>query len=346
MKYVQEVEAPRLRDLFGWARQSSPWHEATQKSVLEGIQLVGSGKGAISLVLRYLSDKKILQNRLDEIMVGDWIGYGVYNQMQPYAFPAKRASEKTKAIFVYHQYGFPQNMDAILEFARSKNLLVIEDCAYALFSSYKGKRLGSFGDFSIYSFSKWLFCFALGGVASTFKDFQSYAKEAISHTPFGLTFAKDAAKFLYERSRSSDFQWFKVYANLLSDASYAFYGRALRPSNAAVRLLEAKLGNEIDARRKRYQHFLGEVGASGIVNHLEKEGIVPYVIPILCPESKNKEIVDALRSMGIMTGVYNFDINRNMLSPKFVPCILIPCHEGISDELFRSIISLILEKLR
>lgn len=345
MKYVQEVEAPRLRDIFGWAKRKTPAHEAIKNDVLNGIQFVGSGKGAISLVLRYLSEKKMLGNRLDEIMVADWLGYGVYNQMQPYAFLTKKISERTKAIFVYHQYGFPQNMDAILEFARAKNLLVIEDCAHALFSRYKRKRLGTFGDFSIYSFSKWLFCFALGGVKSKFGDFHDFAKEAISHTPFGLTFVKDGAKFLYEKSRFSNSRRFQMYANLLSDASYAFYGKALRASDEAVRLLERKLGSEIDTRQKRYQYFLEKTSAFDITSHLEREGIAPYVIPIRCKEAKNKEIVDALGKRGVMTGVYNFDVNRNMLSPQFAPCILIPCHGGISDELFDEIISLILKKL-
>ena len=102
-----------------------------------------------------LIDKKIIKNKLDEILVPDWIGYWVYNQMQPFAFPAKRFSERTKVLFVYHQYGFPQQMDKILEFANHKKLIVVEDCAHALDSYYQGKPLGSMGDFTIYSFSKW-----------------------------------------------------------------------------------------------------------------------------------------------------------------------------------------------
>lgn len=345
MKYIQEVEAPRLKDIFGWAKPKTKAPAALKNDILQGIQLVGSGKGAISLVLRYLTEKKILANRLDEIMVADWIAYGVYNQMQPYAFLAKKVSERTKALFVYHQYGFPQNMDAILEFARAKNLLVIEDCAHAAFSSYKGKRLGTFGDFSVYSFSKWLFCFALGGVTSKREDFHAFAKKAISHTPFGTTFIKDSVKFLYERSRFSNSKLLQMYANFLCDASYAFYGKALKPGNAAVRLLEAKIGNEVDLRQKRYQYFLERTDASGITDHLEREGVAPYVIPIRCKEAKNKEIVDALARRGIMTGIYNFDVNKNMLAPQFTHCVLIPCHSGISNEVFDEIISLILKKL-
>ncbi|OHA68526.1 MAG: hypothetical protein A3A27_01760 [Candidatus Wildermuthbacteria bacterium RIFCSPLOWO2_01_FULL_47_18] len=344
MKYIQEVEAPGLRDLFGWAKNSEA-QKALGKDVLDKIQFVGSGKGAISLVLRYLFEKKVLLNRLDEIMVADWMGYGVYNQMQPHAFLAKRASERTKAIFVYHQYGFPQNMEAIMKFAKAKKLVVIEDCAHALFSSYKGKRLGTFGDFAIYSFSKWVFCFALGGMTSRFKDFHAFAQKAISSTPLGATFLKDATKFLYERSRFSGSRRFYMYANLLSDASYAFYKEALLPSTRAVRLLESKIGNEINVRAKRYQYFLEKTNGLALSHSFEREGIVPYMIPVHCPEKKNNEIVDALKKIGIMTGVYNFDMNRNMLSPKFVPCVLLPCHGGISEELFSHALSLILKKL-
>ncbi len=345
MRYIQEVEAPGLRDLFGWAKKPTAAQKTLGKDVLDKIQFVGSGKGAISLVLRYLSEKKVLVNRLDEIMVADWMGYGVYNQMQPHAFLAKKGSERTKAIFVYHQYGFPQNMEAIMKFAKTQKLVVIEDCAHALFSAYKGKRLGTFGDFAVYSFSKWVFCFALGGVTSKFKDFHAFAQKTISRTPFLVTFLKDAAKFLYERSRFSSSRRFHMYANLLSDASYAFYKEALLPSRRALRLLESKIGSEIDVRAKRYQYFLEKTNGLALSHSFEREGIVPYIIPVHCPEKKNKEIVDALSKIGVETGVYNFDMNRNMLSPRFVPCVLLPCHSGIPEELFKNALDLILKKL-
>jgi len=59
---------------------------------------------------------------------------------------------KTKAIIPVHIYGQPCNMDVILEIARRNGLRIIEDCAQAHGAKYKGKRVGSMGDVSCFSF--------------------------------------------------------------------------------------------------------------------------------------------------------------------------------------------------
>ncbi len=61
-------------------------------------------------------------------------------------------TERTKAIVPVHYAGVPCEMDPILEIAHENNLLVIEDAAQALFSEYKGKRLGGIGQFGCISF--------------------------------------------------------------------------------------------------------------------------------------------------------------------------------------------------
>ena len=59
---------------------------------------------------------------------------------------------KTKAIIVVHLYGYVADMNPILQLAKSKNLILIEDAAQAIGSLYNGKRAGSFADFGIFSF--------------------------------------------------------------------------------------------------------------------------------------------------------------------------------------------------
>ncbi len=59
---------------------------------------------------------------------------------------------KTRAIIAVHLYGHPCDMDHIMELAQSYNLVVIEDCAQAHGSEYKGRRVGSIGHFGIFSF--------------------------------------------------------------------------------------------------------------------------------------------------------------------------------------------------
>lgn len=61
-------------------------------------------------------------------------------------------TKKTKAIVPVHYAGVSCEMDTIMDIARRHNLLVIEDAAQGVLSSYKGKALGTIGDFGCYSF--------------------------------------------------------------------------------------------------------------------------------------------------------------------------------------------------
>ncbi len=61
-------------------------------------------------------------------------------------------TKKTKAIMPVHLYGHPCCMDEIMHIAKKHHLFVIEDAAEAHGAEYKGKKVGSFGDVSIFSF--------------------------------------------------------------------------------------------------------------------------------------------------------------------------------------------------
>lgn len=61
-------------------------------------------------------------------------------------------TEHTKAICVVHYAGVSCEMDTIMDIAKRYNLLVIEDAAQGVMSTYKGKALGTIGDFGCYSF--------------------------------------------------------------------------------------------------------------------------------------------------------------------------------------------------
>ena len=61
-------------------------------------------------------------------------------------------TSKTRAIIPVHLFGLPADMDPIVELARSKDLLIIEDAAQAIGSSYKACFTGTIGDFGCFSF--------------------------------------------------------------------------------------------------------------------------------------------------------------------------------------------------
>ncbi|MEG4351799.1 DegT/DnrJ/EryC1/StrS family aminotransferase [Microcoleus sp. LAD1_D3] len=63
-----------------------------------------------------------------------------------------KITSKTKAILPVHFAGRPCDMDALCDIARRHNLKLIEDCAHAIETEYKGRKAGTFGDFGCFSF--------------------------------------------------------------------------------------------------------------------------------------------------------------------------------------------------
>ncbi|WP_447942238.1 DegT/DnrJ/EryC1/StrS family aminotransferase, partial [Shigella sonnei] len=64
----------------------------------------------------------------------------------------KRITDKTKAIMVVHLYGLSCDMDAIVKLCQERGIYLIEDCAEAFGSRYKGQHVGTFGDVATFSF--------------------------------------------------------------------------------------------------------------------------------------------------------------------------------------------------
>ena len=64
----------------------------------------------------------------------------------------EKITDKTKAIMPVHLYGQACDMDAVMAIAKKHGLFVVEDCAQAHGATYKGKRVGTFGDAAGFSF--------------------------------------------------------------------------------------------------------------------------------------------------------------------------------------------------
>ncbi|MBI3990901.1 MAG: DegT/DnrJ/EryC1/StrS family aminotransferase [Candidatus Omnitrophica bacterium] len=65
---------------------------------------------------------------------------------------ARKITKKTKVIIPVHLGGYPVDMDPIIKLARKHKITVIEDAAHAFGASYKGRMIGSMGDFGSFSF--------------------------------------------------------------------------------------------------------------------------------------------------------------------------------------------------
>jgi dTDP-4-amino-4,6-dideoxygalactose transaminase/GNAT superfamily N-acetyltransferase len=68
----------------------------------------------------------------------------------------KTVDRDTKAIFVTHYLGFPQDLHQLLSICKRYNLFLIEDCAHTLYGRFEGRYLGTWGDVGIFSMRKLL----------------------------------------------------------------------------------------------------------------------------------------------------------------------------------------------
>ena len=96
--------------------------------------------------------------------------------------------KKPKAIIAVHLYGMPYKVDAIKKISEKYEIPIIEDSAEALGSTYKGRKCGTFGDFSILSFNGNKIITTSGGGALVSRN-PKHKERAI----FLATQARDAA---------------------------------------------------------------------------------------------------------------------------------------------------------
>lgn len=336
MTIYREVQGPKFSDLLPNSHSAKARWESEALNTL----ITGSGKAAISIVLRYLHKKGTLSTKMDEVLMPKWVGYWVYNQVNEFARPVFSAHEKLKVIMPYHQYGFPQKMDEIQEYANSIGAVIIEDRAHALWmgDGYSGAR--SKCNFEIYSFSKYFHSFALGAVSSEDEDFKNFARKQIKASSGVTTFFNNAVKILSELDCEGYLPQSKLWHNLVQ-MSYSLYGVGLKPSQHSIGLMRAKIDNEILCRRQRYAYFKSFFKDLNVEEYLGDFELAPYVIPLHLPLEKLEKMSLMLNQVGFKTGIYHFDMNRNILNSNFKKTLWILLHGGIDDGAFQNQLDII-----
>lgn len=102
----------------------------------------------------------------------------------------KKISSHTKAVIPVHIAGFPCKMDEIVSICREKGIFVIEDACQADGGSYKGKKLGTWGDMGAFSFNAFKIIGAGEGGAFISDNKQLFDRARIQHdigAPFWAT---------------------------------------------------------------------------------------------------------------------------------------------------------------
>jgi dTDP-4-amino-4,6-dideoxygalactose transaminase len=186
---------------------------------------------------------------------------------------------RTKAILPVHLYGNPADMDPILEIARRRGLLVIEDAAQAHGAEYKGRRCGSMGDLGCFSFypGKNLGAYGEGGLVTT-----------------------NSPEFTRTIRMLRDWGAEKKYHHLLKGYNYRMEGVQGAVLRVKLRYLEAWT----EARRAHAVSYRMILSESGLTLPTEISGNrhVYHVYAVLTP--RRQEFMDSLHSQGVQTGIH------------------------------------------
>lgn len=131
---------------------ASYWYGGAQ-AIYQGVCSLGLKKGDIVLVPAYSCGSEIAPI----LAAGLTLEYyrSLPDLSPDFAHLELLCRRKPKALFVIHYFGFPQPMQALVDFKQKHNLYLIEDNAHGLYSKDRsGNPLGKVGDIAIFSFTK------------------------------------------------------------------------------------------------------------------------------------------------------------------------------------------------
>jgi len=140
MRHAFMVNSGSSANLLALTALTSP--KMGERRLLPGDEVITVAAGFPTTVT------PILQNQLVPVYID--VDLGTYTANEESLEAA--ISPKTKAIMMAHTLGNPFNLELVSRLAEKHNLWLVEDSCDALGGTYKGQNLGSFGDFSTFSF--------------------------------------------------------------------------------------------------------------------------------------------------------------------------------------------------
>ena len=329
---VKENKSYSVLDLAsGFFPQNAPLLEEKY----EGVIYTGTARAALRIILDFLKAKGEIANKNTEVIISQWLCTSVYQVMHKVCFPALAPSSNTKGIIVYHQYGFPQDMDEILSVARDKKWFVMENCVNVYESYYKGRKVGTFGLAAIFSLSKMFPSVQGGALASANEELRAFAQAAVSRDhDYLVSSLAHVSRILTDMGEHPFF-------NMIQEMAYGKIDSAKRISKMSLNLARRDMRSGAMKRRQENYHLALETFREyDFFQNLERD-VVPYVLPLVAKEDVLARIKEKLMASGIWTDLYHFDVNRNLLRPQFKRCVWIPVHQGIGRSEMERICSLI-----
>lgn len=234
----------------------------------------------------------------------------------------RRITPMTKAIMPVHFGGLSCDMDRLLQISQDKNIRIIEDAAHAFGSTYKGKKIGSFGDITCFSFDPIKNITCGEGGAVVLSD-EILAQEILRKRILGID--KDTWH-RYKNERS----W--LYEVVTSGFRYH-----MSNINAAIGLIQLKKIDKFLIRKreivKKYDEAFKNVADIELLNRNYEE-TAPFNYIIKIKNGRRDELMDYLTKNGIGVGIHYIP---NHLQPLFKD---FRTELPITEKVYKEIISL------
>lgn len=203
----------------------------------------------------------------------------------------EKISKKTRAILPVHYCGNPVDMDSLISLSEKYGFAVIEDACHAFGSTYKDKRIGSFGDMACFSFDpvKVITCGEGGCVTTNNQDWASILQKKRL-----LGIDRDTwSRYQNKRSWSYD----------VVTQGYRYH---MSNINAAIGIVQFRKINEFIKRRQeiveKYDNAFQDTPQLAILKkNIAK--IAPYCY-ILRVKNNREELITFLKEKGIDTGIH------------------------------------------
>jgi len=210
-------------------------------------------------------------------------GKPVYADIDPRTFnidPKQiedKITSRTRAIYVVHYAGQMCDMDPIMEIARKHKLYVMEDCAHAVGSEYKGRPAGSIGDIGCFSFHslKNITTLGEGGMITTNNDdfaekLQRMRVMSITHWP------QDQSRFEFggykmEKKDPKDY-WLPSHFDVIDDNGKWGCNYRMNETQAAVGRAQLRKMDMLVGKRRENSRYINEgirniKGVRGVYEH-------------------------------------------------------------------------------
>lgn len=210
-----------------------------------------------------------------------------------------KITEKTSAIIPVHWGGYPCDMDEINNIAKEYNLVVIEDAAHALGSTYKGKNIGTISNFTSFSFQAIKHLTTGDGGLLTCLDKNDY------------NLIKRLRWFDIDRENSQP----SILGERIYDITHVGFKYHMNDIAASIGLgnlesLDIKL-NRIKDIARMYRENLSDVPGLNLLNYKSDRESSYWLFPVFVEE--REKFIKKLKIDGIPTSVVHLGIDKNTI---------------------------------